>query len=230
MNIFKTFTLSAMLLMSISSYAQQAEHVVQRGEDFTSIAEKYGIKVDDLKAANPQSAVCSVGRKLYIPRVGETIVVKETKELPKEVSLKSDEKAEISHTSAFHVGHVLWKKTRYDAAKNYLLDAAKEGDVRAYYPLADCYSREDGGCYDEVQAVEYFTKTTEVATNKANDQYWMACLKLAEIYLNGKGTAKDPLKARRYYDEFKNSTDKPITDRAKALGKQIAHEAKSVKK
>lgn len=226
----KILTILILCLLSIASYAQQAEHTVQRGEDFESIAKKYNVDVATLKAANPQSAVCSVGRKLYIPRVGETIVAKPATDVPQEVKLTSEEGSELNHTSSFHVGHVLWKKTRYDAAKNYLLDAAREGDVRAYYPLADCFSQVDGGCYDEASAVEYFLKVTEVATNKSNDQYWLSCLKLAEYYVNGKGTDKDPAKARHFYDEYKDSTDKPVTDRAKSLDKIISHEMKAMRK
>ena len=63
----------AALLCCMSLYAQRCEHVVQRGEDFSSIAQKYGITVDELKASNPSSSLCYVGRKLLIPNPGQVV-------------------------------------------------------------------------------------------------------------------------------------------------------------
>lgn len=53
---------------STSSMAQSFEHVVKIGEDFASIAQKYGIPEEELKEANPKSKICYVGLKLIVPR------------------------------------------------------------------------------------------------------------------------------------------------------------------
>ena len=43
-----------LLGLTVSVHAQQQEHVVQRGEDFASIARKYAITEQELKNANPK--------------------------------------------------------------------------------------------------------------------------------------------------------------------------------
>lgn len=53
---------------STSSMAQSFEHVVKIGEDFASIAQKYGIPEQELMEANPKSKICYVGLKLIVPR------------------------------------------------------------------------------------------------------------------------------------------------------------------
>ena len=44
--------LSVLWMLCISAFAQR-EHIVQRGETIESIAQKYGVRVDELEAANP---------------------------------------------------------------------------------------------------------------------------------------------------------------------------------
>lgn len=53
---------------STSTMAQSFEHVVKIGEDFASIAQKYGIPEQELMEANPKSKICYVGLKLIVPR------------------------------------------------------------------------------------------------------------------------------------------------------------------
>ena len=55
-----------LFLLCMNLLAQQREHVVQRGEDFGTIARKYGITEEELMAANASSKACYAGRKLIL--------------------------------------------------------------------------------------------------------------------------------------------------------------------
>lgn len=50
-----------------ASFAQQREHTVARGETLASIAKKYGLTEEQLKAANPNMTMCFAGVRLVIP-------------------------------------------------------------------------------------------------------------------------------------------------------------------
>ena len=68
MNQLITILLILMLGFSMPCLAQNGEHVVKVGEDFASIAQKYGITEQQLIDANPKSrGICYVGLKLSIP-------------------------------------------------------------------------------------------------------------------------------------------------------------------
>ena len=100
----------AALLCCMSLYAQRCEHVVQRGEDFSSIAQKYGITVDELKASNPSSSLCYVGRKLLIPNPGQVVERKPAKVEPFDYGLVSslgDSVLTKTTTTTYHVGEAL---------------------------------------------------------------------------------------------------------------------------
>lgn len=77
---------------STSSMAQSFEHVVKIGEDFASIAQKYGIPEEELKEANPKSKICYVGLKLIVPRSAVKEV--EPQAAPKDEKADKKEKVE----------------------------------------------------------------------------------------------------------------------------------------
>ena len=58
MTRFRILFFIVALLCAMSLQAQRCEHIVQRGENFSSIAQKYGITVEELKASNPASSSC----------------------------------------------------------------------------------------------------------------------------------------------------------------------------
>lgn len=72
------FILMMMLGVSAPSLAQQAveeteetnyiEHMIKRGEDFASIAQKYGITEQQLRDANPKYKAAYAGLKLRVPQ------------------------------------------------------------------------------------------------------------------------------------------------------------------
>ena len=70
MKILRVILVFCLMSSGHFSYAQQCEHIVQRGENFESIASKYGVTIEELKKANGESASCYVGRKLQIPYHG----------------------------------------------------------------------------------------------------------------------------------------------------------------
>ena len=71
MKKFISILFMLMLGVSLPCLAQSTqEHVVTVGEDFESIAEKYGITVQQLKDMNPKHrGVFYVGMKLNVPKV-----------------------------------------------------------------------------------------------------------------------------------------------------------------
>jgi hypothetical protein len=74
MKKFISILFMLMLGVSMPCLAQSTkEHVVQIGEDFASIAEKYGITEQQLKDLNPKNrGVFYVGMKLKVPNVQRT--------------------------------------------------------------------------------------------------------------------------------------------------------------
>ena len=81
-----------MLGVSMPCLAQSTqEHVVKVGEDFESIAEKYGITVQQLKDMNPKHrGVFYVGMKLNVPK----LVQRTEPAAAPVVAAKKDKKAE----------------------------------------------------------------------------------------------------------------------------------------
>lgn len=65
----KRILLTLMLCISVPCFSQTIEHVVDVGETFESIAQKYGLTEQQLKEANPKyRGVFYVGMKLNIPQ------------------------------------------------------------------------------------------------------------------------------------------------------------------
>ena len=65
----KRILLMLMLCISVPCFSQTIEHVVDVGETFESIAQKYGLTEQQLKEANPKyRGVFYVGMKLNIPQ------------------------------------------------------------------------------------------------------------------------------------------------------------------
>ena len=92
MKKFISILFMLMLGVSLPCLAQSTqEHVVKVGEDFESIAEKYGITVQQLKDMNPKHrGVFYVGMKLNVPKL-----VQRTKPAAAPVvAAKKDKKAE----------------------------------------------------------------------------------------------------------------------------------------
>ena len=71
MKKFISILFMLMLGVSLPCLAQSTqEHIVKVGEDFESIADKYGITVEQLKDMNPKHrGVFYVGMKLNVPKV-----------------------------------------------------------------------------------------------------------------------------------------------------------------
>ena len=92
MKKFISILFMLMLGVSMPCLAQSTqEHVVKVGEDFESIAEKYGITVQQLKDMNPKHrGVFYVGMKLNVPKLVQRT---EPASAPV-VAAKKDKKAE----------------------------------------------------------------------------------------------------------------------------------------
>ena len=98
MKKFISILFMLMLGVSLPCLAQSTqEHVVKVGEDFESIAEKYGITVQQLKDMNPKHrGVFYVGMKLNVPKL-----VQRTKPAAAPVvAAKKDKKAEAKDKKA----------------------------------------------------------------------------------------------------------------------------------
>ncbi|MGN0283037.1 MAG: LysM peptidoglycan-binding domain-containing protein [Prevotella sp.] len=206
-------------------HAQQCEHIVQRGEDFESIASKYSITVEELMEANPESKLCYAGRKLLIPFAGKKVERKPVNAEPLDLNLRSSSDTVLTHSAAttYQVGYANWKKQKYDVAYYYLLSAAQQGETRAYYPLGDCYMQESLDQCNEQEAVMWFLKTINEVTDRTNNDYCMASLRLADCYANAKGTSKDIAEARYHYKQYSRHTK----DKNNQLAAQILATIKS---
>ena len=92
MKKFISILFMLMLGVSLPCLAQSTqEHVVKVGEDFESIAEKYGITVQQLKDMNPKHrGVFYVGMKLNVPK----LVQRTEPAAAPVVAAKKDKKAE----------------------------------------------------------------------------------------------------------------------------------------
>ena len=223
----------AALLCCMSLYAQRCEHVVQRGEDFSSIAQKYGITVDELKASNPSSSLCYVGRKLLIPNPGQVVERKPAKVEPFDYGLISslgDSVLTKTTTTTYHVGEALWKQKKYAQAMVYLSSAAYGGDARAYYPLGDCYSQSSSENPDEETAATWYLKAVEGMKEKTDVGYYMPCLRLSKCYLTGNGMTKNVKQARHFYNEYKRYAESSNGAEAKQLQHDIAAEEAAIAK
>ena len=65
-----------LLSFSVTAWAQQMEHKVQRGETYASIAQKYGVTEAALRKANGNKATAYVGMTIKIPQAKTTTAVK----------------------------------------------------------------------------------------------------------------------------------------------------------
>ena len=65
------------MTFSYTAFAQQREHTVERGETLASIAKKYYLTEEQLKAANPNLTTCFAGVRLVIPDPNAPALTKE---------------------------------------------------------------------------------------------------------------------------------------------------------
>ena len=204
MKILRVILVFCLMSSGHFSYAQQCEHIVQRGENFESIASKYGVTIEELKKANGESASCYVGRKLQIPYHGVEVERKSVEVEPYDYKLTSSNKNVLTKSAAttYQVGYANWKKGKFDIAYLYLLSAAEKGETRAYYPLGDCYSQKTVVGYDEQAAAQWFVKAVAEIKDKSDENYWLASLRLADAYVHAKGVGKDVAQARYYYNKY----------------------------
>lgn len=208
MRVIRIIYSVTLLLLTNTINAQKCEHIVQRGESFESIASKYTVTVDELKKANPESKTCYVGRKLLIPFHGKEIERKPI-EVPKyDYGLISSTDSILTNSAAttYQVGYANWKKRKFDTAFLYLLSAANQEESRAYYPLGDCYTQETLASHNNQIAIQWFLKTLAEVKDKSSQDYYMACLRLADCYANAKGAGKDIAQARYYYKQYSKYT------------------------
>ena len=230
---FRIISFIVALLCAMSLQAQKCEHIVQRGENFSSIAQKYGITVEELKASNPASSSCYVGRKLLIPNPGQVIERKPAKVEPYDYGLTSsldDSVLTKSSTTTYQVGEALWKNNKYSEAIVYLNSAAEKGDVRAYYPLGDCYSQSSLDFHNDGTAAVMYLKAIKEMRPKNDVGYIMPCLRVSKYYLTGTGLKKDVKQARYYYNEYKKYAGQPICTEAKLLQKDLVAEEAAIAK
>ena len=231
-----------MCCLAIGMQAQQKEHVVQRGEDFATIARKYAISEQELKDANPTSKVCYAGLKLIIPKHGVPVERKEVTPKPLDIELLSSDDDILTKSSAatYQVGHSLWKNHHYIGALDYLHAALRDGDKRAYYPLGNCYAQDTEQCYNIDDAVNYYRLAISETKDKSEEGYWMACGALASLYLEGRGVDKDLTQAKKLCAEYQRYADadykkeaenllKSIRDEERAIAERVAAEKRAAK-
>ena len=218
-----------LLGLTASVHAQQQEHVVQRGEDFASIARKYAITEQELKNANPTVKECYIGRKLNIPQHGVPFEQKTTPK-PLDIELLSSDDDILTKSSAttYQVGQALWKKGNYNGAMAYLHAAAHNGEKRAYFPLGDCYAQDSAQCYNIDKAVVLFQQAIAETKNKSDEGYWKSCGRLADLYFQGKGVNKDLSQAKRLSLECKRYADSDGKRSADHLLNRIMAEEKAI--
>lgn len=209
-----------MCCLVLTMQAQQKEHVVQRGEDFTTIARKYAISEQELKDANPTSKVCYAGLKLIIPMHGVPVERKEVTPKPIDIELLSSDDDILTKSSAttYQVGHSLWREHNYMGAFVYLHAALRDGDKRAYYPLGNCYAQDSVQCYNIDNAVNYYRLAISETKDKSEEGYWMACGALASLYMEGRGVDKDLNQAKKLCAEYQRYAD---TDNKKDADKLL---------
>ena len=226
----RCYLLLLLCCMALALQAQQREHVVQRGEDFATIAKKYAITEQELMDANPTSKQCYVGRKLIIPKHGVPVERKKVTPKSLDIELLSSGENILTKSSAtsYQVGQALWRKGKYDEAMVYLNAALKDGETRAYYPLGDCYSKDSMQCYDEVKALDCFNNAIKNTKIKSDEYYWRSCGRLAQRYYEGLGVQKDLGKAKYYAKDFQNYSDNNSRKEAVALLKKIQEEERAV--
>jgi len=228
MKQIRLFFVMLLLGLTVSVHAQQ-EHVVQRGEDFASIARKYAITEQELMNANPTVKECYIGRKLHIPQHG---VPYEQKITPKPLDIKllssDDDIITKSNASTYQVGQALWKKGNYNGAMVYLHAAAHNGEKRAYYPLGDCYAQDSAQCYNIDKAVVLFQQAIDETKNKSDEGYWKSCGRLAELYFQGKGVSKNLSQAKKLSLECKRYADSDGKHSANHLINRIMAEEKAI--
>lgn len=222
----------ACCMLQICLMAQERKHIVQSGEDFVSIAEKYGITVDELKAANPIGSACYVGRRLVIPQKGVAVKRNTAAGDTLKFDLKSGNDDIITKSSGttYQAGMAFWNNKKYYAAHSYLLAAAQQGEKRAYYTLANCFALKDMPFYNEERAAYWFFKATDSVRIKSEPNYWMACLELSNRFLEGKGFRKDIEKARQYYNEYRKHTTSAVSNKAIGIQKAIKKEEDAIAK
>ena len=94
-----SFLLLFFAIITGVAQAQERTHVVQRGETLRSIAEQYGISVDQIETANPNAKnYIYVGMKLVIPSVMSQSTESLQKSTPSDTSLPQSSKAESATT------------------------------------------------------------------------------------------------------------------------------------
>lgn len=215
-------TILVLMMLALIASAQRCEHRVQRGEDFETIAQKYGITVEELMAANPDSKECYAGRKLQIPWHGVPVQQKDPEVKPFDYGLTSSAGKVLtkSAVAAYQTGQALYNAKKYDEAYAYLAAAADSGEVRACYTLGEFYLNKETNKFNEGLAIQSFKKACEGVTDKAHEAYWHSCGYLAEYYLNGTVVGKDLNAAKQYAQEYANYSIGKSKDHAvKVLGK-----------
>ena len=207
-------------------HAQHKEHIVQRGESFSSIAKAYSITEKELMEANSASAICYVGRKLKIPVHG--VVIANDTILPKDIEtqLKSNNEKVLTKSSitSYQVGQALWNHKKYEAAAEYLLDAAEHDEERAYFPLYDCFTQGASVIKNETDAVNWLLKAANMK-NKSDEGYWRACSVLALRYQEGNGVETNLPKAKFYGKEYRRYAPQNEWNNAEKLIKTINEKA-----
>lgn len=221
MKLLRLLCLSMLVVLSTVCQAQRCEYVVQRGEDFISIAEKYNVTVDELKAANPSSTVCYIGRKLLIPYRGVPVVHKAPEVEPFDYGLKSSSGKVLtrSATATYQVGQALLKAKKNEEAMAYLAAAADSGEVRSYYPLGLYYSDNKSKNHNPELAAYYYHKSADAVKDKSSEEYWRSCRFLSESFLNGDVLQKNLDEALHYGLEYQRY----------AIGSEKAHATSLVK-
>ena len=225
-------TILVLMMLTLTASAQRCEHKVQRGEDFESIAQKYGVTVEELMEANPDSKACYAGRKLLIPWHGVPVQQKDPEVKPFDYGLTSSDDKVLTKSKAatYQVGKALLMAKKYDEAHPYLVAAADSGEVRAYYPLGLYYSQEESQRRDNDLAALYFSKAAENIKDKTMLEYWHSCGYLAEYFLEGRFVEKDVKEARRFGDEYLNHAYGKYKDHAKQLMAKIRTEQEAIER
>lgn len=222
-------TILVLMMLTLTASAQRCEHKVQRGEDFESIAQKYGITVEELMEANPDSKACYAGRKLLIPWHGVPVQQKDPEVKPFDYGLTSSAGKVVltkESVATYQVGQALLKAQKFKEAYPYLKAAEDMGDVRSYYMLGLYHSNSNSPNFDEPLATQYFIKSAAASNDKASEEYNHACAYVAESYTKGRGVPTDYKNAKYFASECAHATsaeDKARIQKVRAEVRQ--HEA-----